>query len=70
MSKLAVLLMALTTVVGCSANGAESQCRLQSKVVHRGICAKTMGVGFNVVSVAVPCAAQLDAVGSICLRKI
>jgi hypothetical protein len=69
MSKFAVLLLALTTVVGCSAKGAESQCRLQRKVETRGICLREFGVGYQAVSVVVPCG-RIEAAGSVCLRKI
>jgi hypothetical protein len=56
MSKIAALIMALASATGTATTSASVTCRTVPAVITRGICTRHFGVGYHVVTVAVPCA--------------
>ena len=68
MSKLVVILMAVTSVIGSSARGVDRDCVVKPHVTTKGVCLRDIGVGVHTASVAVPCL-RLDAAGTVCWRK-
>ncbi len=61
MSKIVALIMALTSVGAPATSSASVNCRTVPTVITRGICTRHFGVGYHVVTVAVPCRATCPA---------
>ena len=56
MSKIAALIMALASATGPATSSASVTCRTVPAVITHGICTRHFGVGYHVITVAVPCA--------------
>jgi hypothetical protein len=56
MSRIAALILALASAGGPATSSASVNCRKMPAIITNGICTRHFGVGYHVITVAVPCA--------------
>jgi hypothetical protein len=56
MPRIAALIMALASAGGPATSSANVNCRKVPAIITHGICTRHFGVGYHVITVAVPCA--------------